>query len=189
MWGSELDQGGAEQEPGFIVSLALDGDSVVGAGLSGHELFRLRNWAPMLCETLKAKIGKSWNVESSQLRVVAADGERQIGNMESIDDVSSIMIKKTIEPASRTYARELYARWLQDLLRKEGRGTTSGLASYTREYTLREEAVAEAETTAQGASEKRAPPRLRKQKSMTSERKDKAREEKKRWVTTWRHRK
>jgi hypothetical protein len=168
LWGVRSEQEAAE--PDFIVTLASDADKVVGSGLGGQELFRLESWAPMPCQSLKEKIGKSWNVQASQLRVVATDSDRQLCGSDEIDDVSSVIIKKRVEPASRTYARELHAKWKEFYPR--GSQIPGGFPTY-----LRELPQVEADKTIQSAAGTGPAPRLCKQKSMMTERKEKARED------------
>jgi len=108
----------------------------------------------------------------------ATDGDRPLLDSDCIDDVSSIIVKKIVEPASRTYARELHAKWkefyLSDPATHASPFSGFSVASHLQAMDEPEKASLVAAAAAPGT---RAPPRLRKQKSMMTERKDHARED------------
>jgi hypothetical protein len=122
------------------------------------------------------RIGKSWGVAANQMTVIVNDGDCQLGEADTIDDVSSIVIRKTVEAASRVFGRETYKRWM-GALRETGRfSVKEWMSEHALSPTDAERADGCKVLAEHAAPSVKTRPGLQKQKSMMAERKDKARE-------------
>jgi len=166
LWSNRQSESEYKDDPSRIVPLSMDGKDMIGTGLDGEEAFRVQEWSAMPCQDLVERIGKAWNV--SPKRLVVLDNDRELLATDVIAHARCLTLKKSEEPASRRFARDLYQAYVEG----EEKAQEYLYRSMPRVHALEEEGKLEEEE-----EEKTKPrPKLERQRSTFGERKDKARE-------------
>lgn len=170
LWSNRQSESEYKDDPSRIVPLSMDGKDIIGTGLDGEEAFRVQEWTAMSCQDLVERIGKAWNVSPKCLAVV--DNDRELLATDVISHAGCLTLKKSAEPASRRFARDLYKACVEGE-KKAADEYASGNVRFRNMplvYALEEGKLEEEEE-----EKTKSRPKLERQRSTFGERKDKAR--------------